>query len=111
MVVGRRGGRVVVGALAAVWCRLRMATPPCYPRHAVNLAPPPDHEEVDLPEPPGRPPISDEIRDIVVRLTQKIHPGATDASNTMLRLKHTYGWSLSTRAGPAARSLLGSRRG
>lgn len=31
------------------------AAPPCYPRHAVSLAPPPDQEEVDLPEPP-RPP-------------------------------------------------------
>src|SRR5947209_1956109 len=42
-----------------------------YPQHAAGLAPPPGRKEVDLSKPIRPPPLSDAIRDLVLRLAQE----------------------------------------
>ena len=41
------------------------------PREVAGLAPPPGHQKLDLPEPSGRSAVSDEIRDLVLRLAHE----------------------------------------
>ncbi|MCA1821199.1 MAG: hypothetical protein LC644_05435 [Pseudonocardia sp.] len=42
-----------------------------HPGDAAGLAPPPDSQKMDYPNQPGRPPISDELRDLVLRLAHE----------------------------------------
>jgi hypothetical protein len=40
-------------------------------RHLARLAPMPDQEQVDLPAPTGRPPVAEEIRELVQQLARQ----------------------------------------
>jgi hypothetical protein len=48
--------------------RRRTPPPPAHPRHPAGLAPTPDHQEMDLPEPARPPRIDNELRELVIQL-------------------------------------------
>jgi hypothetical protein len=50
------------------------------PGHPAGLAPPPDHQTLDLPHRSGRPPITEEIRTLVLRLARENPSWATAGS-------------------------------
>jgi putative transposase len=63
--------RAILAALTSA-ASLPTASPSTrHPYHPAGLAPPPGHQELDLSQPSGRPPIDDKIRTLVLRLAHE----------------------------------------